>query len=199
MSAPVGCDLMDQRDTRITFINQGRPVSRAARCKRFLPTGESGMVRSSPPDGDCSGDRARPGANSVTVVAGLNDPLSAFLAHNLADMVRPDDHGAYARRSTVAPMRPVAREIECRAGIAADKPPHLPAAPRRRAAAGLAAVLVPCRIAISFPRPMTVSPLCQTMVRKTVVPRFMVGNMPVMVFPGLCGLRQCNRGRDSGR
>ena len=88
-----------------------------------------------PADGDRARDRTGASAQRVTVVAGFDDPLAVFLSDDLADVMRPDDDGADARRSGSAPMRPVAREVIRRPRVAADEAPHLPATPCSRTSA----------------------------------------------------------------
>ena len=83
---------------------------------------------------DRVGDRPRSGSHRVPVVAALNDPLTVFLADNFSDVMPPDDDRAdrwSAGVRSIAGPRP--RQIECRAGIAAHLPAHVPAAPGPRA------------------------------------------------------------------
>src|ERR1700728_3965856 len=89
-------------------------------------------VRLSPADGDDAGQRTRPGANRMPVIAGFNHPCAALLADNLADMVRPDHDRADTGRPGPSPACPAPRQVEGRAGIAGNKLPHFPTAPRSR-------------------------------------------------------------------
>jgi hypothetical protein len=79
----------------------------------------------------------------------------------------------------VAPVRPIAREIECRSGIPADKMAHLPSTPSGRSRS-VANVLALSRI--------------------PVAPRIVVRDMPMlMIRPSLRRLRKQKRDRESGR
>jgi hypothetical protein len=68
--------------------------------------------RLSPADGDDAGERARPSANRMAVIAGHDDPLAVLLADDFADMVRPDHDRADAGGSGPSPMRPIARQVK---------------------------------------------------------------------------------------
>jgi hypothetical protein len=65
-----------------------------------------------PPDGNRAGNRTGPRAKRMTVIAGLDDPFAVFFTDDLSDVVRPNNHRSYSRRSRPAPTRPVACEIE---------------------------------------------------------------------------------------
>ena len=98
------------------------------------------------PKGNRTGHRSWPGPNSVTIIAALHDPLTIFLANDLADMVTPDDdctdRGSASVRSV---MRPRPCEIVRRARVAADLPAHKPSAPRARPTCIMVAVAVMSR------------------------------------------------------
>src|SRR5580700_3055107 len=95
-------------------------------------------IRLSPPNGDDAGERARPGADGMAIIAGLDDPHPVLLADDLADMVGPDHYRANTSRPGLAPADPAARQIERRARVAADELPHLPPAPGAGTAARMA-------------------------------------------------------------
>src|SRR5579864_2155787 len=114
---------------------RGRKAYRQSRAMRMAVA----RPRSTPANGDGAGDGARPGAHGVTVVAGLDHPLAAGAADDLADVVRPHHHGADARRAAMAPVRPIARQIVGRIGDA-EQFAHIPAAPRRRTPPEAAAI-----------------------------------------------------------
>ena len=88
--------------------------------------------------GDDARRRARACSYGMTVVAADRQygPVPHDLNH-LEYVMRhhPDDAGRGAARGS-APMRPIAREIVLRSGIAADHVPHFPTAPGGRAAIG---------------------------------------------------------------
>ena len=89
-------------------MENGPPLIGAA----LLLSGRDGCRQSTPSDRDRAGDRPRPGADCMTVVAGLNDPLPVLLTDDFADMVRPNDNGSYPRRSRPTPMGPVASKVK---------------------------------------------------------------------------------------
>ena len=123
-----------------SFQNKKRTVRDPGRSKMAMLLYEDFTAFSSPADRNGAGDRTRACAQRMPVVTGFDDPVAVLLSDNLADMVRPDHDGTDANRSGMAPMRPVAREVVFRSGIAADKLPHFPAAPCSRATAEAAAV-----------------------------------------------------------
>src|SRR5580698_5394421 len=129
-----------------SFQNKKRTARDPGRSKMAMLLYEDFTAFSSPADRNGAGDRTRACAQRMPVVTGFDDPVAVLLSDNLADMVRPDHDGTDANRSGMAPMRPVAREVVFRSGIAADKLPHFPAAPRRRTAAKTSLVRGGCLV-----------------------------------------------------
>ncbi len=82
------------------------------------------------PERNGARQRPRTRADRVAVIAALHDPLSILAADDLADVMTPDHDGADLRAARVRSiMSPRAREVEGRAGVAADLAPHIPPAP----------------------------------------------------------------------
>lgn len=80
---------------------------------------------------DGASQRARPRAHGMSIVAALYDPLAVLLTHDLANVVTPNDDRADRRAARIGSVsRPGSRQIELRAGIAADLGSHEPPAPR---------------------------------------------------------------------
>jgi hypothetical protein len=69
----------------------------------------------------------------MTIIAALHDPLAIFVADNFSNVVTPHDNRANLRTARAGPvMRPWARQIVRRSGIAADLRAHVPSAPGAR-------------------------------------------------------------------
>jgi len=182
--------LSPQRPTKTTARFPGRPLTLPKFCGDDL----------APPEGDGAADRTWTGAHLVAaVIAGLNDPLPVFLADDLADVMRPDDHGADAGRACVSPSRPIAREVVFRPWVAADQLPHRPATPSGRASAAACSVRPRVRHPVSelLRRRVRITPRRVTM-RVDIVPYTSVSAMPIMMLPCFCGLYNCQCGRDRG-
>src|SRR6266851_4085362 len=84
------------------------------------------------PERDGTGQRSRTRPHGTAIIAALHEPLAVLLADDLADVVTPDNDRADGRSTGTGPiMSPGAGEVVGRAGVAADLPAHIPAAPCR--------------------------------------------------------------------
>ena len=88
-----------------------------------------------------AGNRSRPGAHGVPIIAALNDPLAVLVAYDPSDMMGPHHDGADGGAARVCSIaRPGASQIEGRARVASDLPAHVPPTPGARATGVIGAV-----------------------------------------------------------